>query len=332
MSAGTPAGPGTAGAAGGLPPLLVLVGPTAAGKSEVALGVAERLRVEIVSGDSMQVYRGMDVGTAKPTPWERAAVPHHLLDLVQPVEPFSVAAFKEEADRCIRDVHHRGHLPFLVGGSGLYIRAVVENYDLAPDEADPSIRDRWRRVAQREGTAALHRKLEEVDPAAAARIHPNDLRRLVRALEVYERTGHPISEAVERTEARGRQYDVLQVGLTWTREELYRRIDLRVERMLAAGLVAEVQRLGAAGFGRVARQALGYKEILPHLSGEMSLEAAVSTLKQDTRRFAKRQLTWFRAQRDIHWVETDSAGWPGAVVAKIVRLVAEKWPGMYNRE
>ncbi len=313
------------------PPLLVLVGPTASGKSEVAMGVAQRLRVEIVSGDSMQVYRGMDVGTAKPSPLERAAVPHHLLDLVDPREPFSVAAFKEEADRSIVEVHQRGNLPFLVGGSGLYIRAVVENYDLSPDETDASIRDKWRLAAQREGMAALHRKLGEVDPAAAARIHPNDLRRLVRALEVWERTGHPISEAVGRTGARGRLYDVLQMGLAWPREELYRRIDRRVDRMIAAGLVGEVERLAARGFGQVAGQALGYKEFLPSLRGEISLEEAAARLKQDTRRFAKRQLTWFRAQPEVHWIETGAAGWPEGVVEETVRLVAEKWPGMYNR-
>jgi tRNA dimethylallyltransferase len=314
------------------PRLLVITGATCSGKSEAALGLAPLLAGEILSADSMQVYRGMDIGTAKPSAAERAQVRHHLLDVVNPAQPFSVAAFKDLADQCVEEVNGRGGLPIMVGGTGLYVRAVVENYDLTAEDPAPDLRERWRAVAAQDGAAALHARLRAVDPVSATRIHENDMRRVVRALEVFERTGHPISASVDRTARRGRRYDVLQFAITWPRDELHRRIDRRVDRMLDLGLVDEVDGLRrGCGLGPVAAQALGYREILAYLEGHTSLGEAASAIKTATRRLAKRQLTWFRAQDGLEWIAADPATWPDGVVAVIVSRVAERWTRMYNR-
>lgn len=294
-------------------PLAAIVGPTATGKSAIALRVAARLGAEIISVDSAQVYRGMDIGTAKLPPEERVGpdgqpVPHYLVDIVDPDEPFSVADYQALARQAIRDINERGRLPLLVGGTGLYYQAVVDPYRFTPAEGDPLVRQKLEELAVRFGNEYLHERLQRVDPEAARRIHPHDRRRLVRALEVYQTSGEPISAALAWRRRQESPYRLAAVALTMPRPLLYRRIEARVDAMLAQGLVEEVSRLLARYDYRLpALQALGYKEIGAYLRHEMTLEEAVSLLKRNTRRLAKRQLTWFRRDARLHWWEVDPA-------------------------
>ncbi|MGE5561264.1 MAG: tRNA (adenosine(37)-N6)-dimethylallyltransferase MiaA [Chloroflexota bacterium] len=306
-------------------PLLVIVGPTAVGKTKVAVELALRLDGEVISADSMQVYRGMDIGTAKPTLAERRGIPHHLIDLVDPGTPFSVADFQRLAGAAVAAVAERGRLPMLVGGSGLYIESMTRAYELPDGETDWALRDALAAEAERDGDAALHARLAALDPVAAARIHPNDRRRTIRALEVTIRTGKPFSHASHRR--REPEYDLLQFGLTAPRAVLYERIDRRVDAMIAAGLVDETRRLLAAGYGDAltARQAIGYKELLPFINGDASLADCVAALKQATRRYAKRQLTWFRRDDRIIWVEVGESIELEAVVEEICKSVEGFW-------
>ncbi len=323
-------------------PLFVLVGPTAVGKTRLAIDLAQWGRKagdpagEVISGDSMQVYRGMDIGTAKPSPAERRGVPHHLLDVLEPSEDFSVAKFQEMVRRAAEEIYGRGRLPMLVGGTGLYVRAVVDNYAFPPEEADWDLRARLMEEARREGSEALHARLARADPAAAARIHPRDARRVARALEVATVAGRPISRDVELTAARPSPYDPLTVGLNMDRAELYARIGRRVEGMIEEGLVDEVSRLlRGPGFGRTAGQALGYKEMLAHVTGRLSLPEAVALLKRNTRRFAKRQLTWFRRDPRVVWFAAPPEGADSPeyrrLVEGIVSVIAQKWKWVYNQ-
>lgn len=302
-------------------PLLVIAGPTATGKSAVAVEVALRTNGEIVSADSMMVYRGMDIGTAKPTAAERRGVPHHLIDVVDPDQDFSVATFQRLARESIREINARGRLPVLAGGTGLYIRAVLEGFRL-PGGIDKELRRRLAEEASRHGVSKVHELLRAVDPEAAARIHPNNLKRVIRAIEVFYRTGTPISQAASLGEP---EYDALMIGLYLDRPELYRRIEARVDAMIAAGLVDEVRGLIAGGLKRdcTAMQALGYKEIAAYLAGEVSFEEAVGLLKRNTRRFAKRQFTWFKREDRIRWLNV--ADFPGteAVAEEIAAMVKE---------
>ena len=310
--------------------LLILAGPTAVGKSELALSLARRLGGEIISADSMQVYRGMDIGTAKPTPAERALVPHHLIDLVYPDEPFSAARYAEKFAKAAAGVAGRGRLPIVVGGTGLYIRAAVRPF-LFPDAgARPGLRAELARLAAEIGPQALHLRLAAVDPEAAERIHPNDLRRIIRALEVYEATGRPIS-AWQRLFARRQPYETVFVCLTRERGELYRRIEARTERMIAAGFVEEVKSLLAAGYGRElpSMQGLGYRELCSYLHGECSLAEAVERIKKRTRHYAKRQLTWFRREPVSLWLDLTISSAEEAQ-AQILRLLAGRWEGPSN--
>lgn len=290
------------------PNLLVLVGPTAVGKTALSLDIARTFDCEIISGDSMQVYRGMDIGTAKATPEERARVRHHLIDIRDPDEPFSVSDWQREAREAIADIHARGKLPFVVGGTGLYIESLCYGYAFHEGGRDPAFRERMRAYVAAFGNEALHRKLAEVDPPAAERLHPNDVRRIIRALEVYEQTGRTQTEH-HAAQTRESPYRLCLIGLAMERHKLYARIGERVDAMIRQGLVEEVKRLLACGFDdtMTAMQGLGYKEIAAHLRGELTLEEAADVLKRNTRRFAKRQLSWFRRMADIHWVDvTDS--------------------------
>ncbi|RJX17007.1 MAG: tRNA (adenosine(37)-N6)-dimethylallyltransferase MiaA [Ammonifex sp.] len=303
-------------------PLLVITGPTATGKSAVAVETALRVNGEIISADSMMVYRGMDVGTAKPTLAERKGVPHHLIDVVDPQESFSVAAFQALAREQIREINARGRLPVLVGGTGLYIRAVLEGYRFTGG-VDRELRHRLAEEARRHGPGYLHDRLRSVDPAAAQSLHANDLKRVIRALEVYYETGGDASEEA-RTEPVP-AYDALVFGLRIERQELYRRIEARVDNMLSEGLVDEVTKLLKGGLRRdvTAMQALGYKEIAAYVTGEMSLEEAVSVLKRNTRRFAKRQFTWFRRDARIRWLDVAGYRSQEGLVEEIVAGVKE---------
>jgi len=288
-----------------LPPLIVICGPTAVGKTALALALAEDYPLEVVSADSRQVYRLMDIGTAKPSAEERVALPHHLLDVVWPDEPFDAARYAQLASSAIEDVLARGRMPVLVGGTGLYIRVLTEGLAAVP-AGDQKVRDVLRQRAVELGSPALHRELAAVDPEAANMLHPNDLVRITRALEVFELTGQPLSVRQREHGFRDRRYRLLKIGLFLERSELYRRIDERAQAMFSDGLVEETDRLLAAGYhpGLKSLQTIGYREAVRLLQGEISRETALSDLQQATRRYAKRQLTWFRADSEMIWVDS----------------------------
>ncbi len=292
------------GSGGGRQRLWFLVGPTASGKTAVGLAVAERAGAEILSLDSMAIYRGMDVGTAKPTPEEQARVRHHLLDLVAPHEAFSTGRYVAAAEAAIADVAARGRKPLFVGGTALYLKALTEGFFDGPP-ADWPLRRRLEAEAAAHGTAALHERLRARDPAAADRIHPNDLRRIVRAIEVHAATGRPISKQQTQFGTPSSRYDCAVAGLRRDRAELYERIDRRVDALFDAGLVAEVQRLldAPGGISHAAAQFVGYREVIAALRGELSLDEARERIQTRTRRFARRQLTWFRKMPVIRWVD-----------------------------
>lgn len=282
-----------------------IVGPTATGKSEMAVEVAGILDGEIVSVDSMQVYRGMDIGTAKVSHQERFTadgkyIPHHMLDIVDPDVDYSVGRFQEEASQVIKDIHDRGKLPILVGGTGLYYNALVYDYEFVPGAHDTAFRSELWNQAETIGSHKLHQTLSLVDPRAAEAIHPNDTKRIIRALEVYNLTGKRISES---TKDRKQTYNTAAAGMYLDREELYERVNLRVDKMFEQGLVEEVKSLLDRGIDTdsSAIQALGYKEVAGYLLGQYDFETCVELLKRDTRRFAKRQLTWFKRDKNIKW-------------------------------
>ncbi len=296
----------------------LLIGCTAVGKTEVALRLAERHDAEIVSVDSMQVYRRMDIGTAKPTTEERRRVPHHLIDVVEPSESFSAARFVALADAAIADVAARGKRVWVVGGTALYVKALMEGLFEGPP-SDPVFRERFRARLAELGAPALHAELTAVDPQAAQRIHPNDARRIERALEVHHLTGVPISELQRQWDQGRTRYDCRTFVLTRGREDLNRRINARVRQMFEAGLLDEVRRLLAepAPLSEQARQALGYAEVIEHLGGGPDLDRTVEQIKIHTRRFAKSQRTWFRSFRDARRVEVEPDTNVDTVVAAI---------------
>jgi len=299
-----------------LPPALAILGPTASGKSALALELAEQLGGEILCCDSMQVYRGMDIGTAKATPSERAAIPHHLLDWVAPDEQFHAAAWAEAARKIILEAELRERLPIIVGGTGLYYRALVRGLFEAP-RSDPHIRARHQTEAAEQGTPALHRRLLEIDPEAAARILPGDLVRISRALEVFEQTGTTISELRRRQPVAPTSLRLFSVLLDYDMDCLRSRIAARVDHMMSAGFLDEVRGLRAAGFaGARSMQALGYKQLGLHLDGALTLEAAVAETKSATAAYARRQRTWFRGE-EIN-LRTYQAPVPSAL-ARLIR-------------
>jgi tRNA dimethylallyltransferase len=292
------------------PPLVVIVGPTAVGKTRLALRLAQDFGGEIISADSRQVYRGLDIGTAKPALEERRRVPHHLIDVVAPDEPFTLAQYQELAYDAIADVLARGKAPFLVGGTGLYVRAVVEGWGIPRVPPNEELRAELYHQAEIEGEEALHARLREVDPAAAERIDPRNVRRVVRALEVYLETGQPMSELQCKKPP---PYRTLQVGLTMERQALYRRIDERVDRMIEEGLVEEVRGLVEQGYGYdlPSMSGLGYQQIGMYLRGQVSLEEAIQFIKHHTHRFVRHQYNWFDLDdATIRWfdVVTDHYG------------------------
>ncbi|WP_340023947.1 tRNA (adenosine(37)-N6)-dimethylallyltransferase MiaA [Paenibacillus sp. FSL K6-1096] len=306
--------------------VLVLLGPTAVGKTRLSLELAEALGAEIISGDSMQVYRGMDIGTAKIPPAEMNGIPHHLIDIHNPHEAYSVAEFQEQGARLIEEISGRGKLPFIVGGTGLYIESLCYGFRFSEAVADEAFRSEQEAYAEAHGAEALHARLAAVDPVSAERLHPNDRRRIIRALEIHHQTNVPLSDslAVQKKES---PYDLCLIGLTMDRQILYKRIEDRIDQMLAEGLVAEVQGLLEKGYGRslVSMQGLGYKEIAAYLEGETTLAEAVVLLKRDTRRFAKRQLSWFRHMKEIQWVDVLESGNFSENFEKIRAIIAGKF-------
>jgi len=300
-------------------PLLVIAGPTGVGKSAVAVAVARTLRGEVVGADSMQVYRGMDIGTGKLRPEETGGVPHHMIDVWEPAEPGSAGRYLREARAVVAAVHGRGNLPVLCGGTGLYIRAVIDGLAEGAGR-DLTIEGELVERLRVAGPVLLHAELAQVDPEAAARIAPNDGFRIVRALGVFLATGTPISHHQEVATVAG-DYRTVYVCLHRPRSELYERIDARVAAMFADGLVEEVSRL-APRLGATARAAIGYRECLQHLAGELDLATTIAAVQQATRRYAKRQLTWFRSVPDV--AEVKITGHGVAVVPKIVALVRDR--------
>ena len=278
--------------------ILIISGPTAVGKTEISVEVAKRINGEVVNADSMQVYRGMDIGTAKITKEEMCGVPHHLFDIVEPTDSFDVAEYKRRAKACIEEIFQRDHTPILVGGTGFYIQAVLKDIDFDEGDPDPAIRERFQKIANEEGPDRLYDMLKSIDPEAAVAIHPNNIKRVIRALEYHEQTGKLISDHNREQSLKPSPYDHLYAVLTLPREILYDRIDKRVDLMMESGLIDEVRSLIDRGVPRnsTAMQALGYKEIIPYLDGEYDLDEAIRILKRDTRHFAKRQLTWFKRE------------------------------------
>jgi tRNA dimethylallyltransferase len=299
--------------------ILVLVGPTAVGKSGAAVEVAERIGGEIVCADSRTVYRGMDIGTAKPTAQMRARVPHHMLDVADPRDVFTVRDFQRIARSVIQAIHSRGRTPVLVGGTGLYVRAVVDGLDIPEVPPDWGLRQRWE-AEERGDPGILYRRLQRLDPGAASEIPASNIRRIIRALEVVHHTGRPMSDQRRRTPA---DVQAVQVGLTMERAALIERIDWRVLEQVEAGLVEEVRALIDAGVDSQlpAMQGLGYKEIAAYLRGEVELDEAIRTVQRRTRRYAKRQMTWFRADPSIRWIGVDGLN-PAEVAERVLRAVS----------
>lgn len=289
-------------------PLLILTGPTAVGKTNLSIRLAKAVNGEIISADSMQVYRRMDIGTAKIKPEEMCGVPHHLIDICEPTQDYNVVRFATEAKRLIKEITERGHIPILVGGTGFYIQAVLYDIDFTETEEDTSYREELETFAAEHGAEALHASLAKVDPASAVAIHANNIKRVIRALEFYMQTGTRISEHNEAQHGKESAYNSAYFVLTQNRAVLYERIEKRIDLMLSEGLLEEVKGLLEEGCKpeSVSMQGLGYKELVSYLNGECTLEEAVSILKRDTRHFAKRQLTWFRREREVCWFDKDA--------------------------
>ncbi len=306
-------------------PLAAIVGPTASGKTSLAVAVCKALGGEAVSCDSMQIYKGMDIATAKPTEAEMQRVPHHLIGFLDPSEPFSVADYCALASEAIRDIHSRGRQAVLVGGTGLYYSSLVDNIEFLPEKSDIAYREFLKGRAEREGAQVLLDELVEIDPKAASELHPNNLGRVIRALELYHTTGKTKSFQNEESKKTPSPFDLRAVCLdARDRQVLYDRINLRVELMLQAGLVEEAKAFFAEPLGRTAKQAIGYKELYPYFAGERTLDECVEQLKMQTRRYAKRQLTWFRRDERIKFLYIDDYDTPdGLINAALAALRGE---------
>ena len=291
-------------------PLIILTGPTASGKTALSVELAKRIGGEIISADSMQVYRYMDVGSAKVTIEEMDGVPHHLIDVLDPQDSFNVVTFQEMAKEAMKKIYANGHIPIVAGGTGFYIQALLYDIDFTDNDGDMEYRHQLEELAKEQGAEVLHSMLKEVDPPSAEAIHANNVKRVIRALEFYKKTGQRISDHNEEERQKESPYNFAYYVLNMDRATLYDRIDLRVDKMIEAGLEEEVKQLKAMGCTRdmVSMQGLGYKEILDYLNGELSLEEAVYILKRDTRHFAKRQLTWFKPEKDVTWVTQENFG------------------------
>ncbi|PHE91819.1 tRNA (adenosine(37)-N6)-dimethylallyltransferase MiaA [Bacillus wiedmannii] len=298
----------------------VIIGPTAVGKTKLSIDLAKALNGEIISGDSMQIYRTMDIGTAKVTKEEMDGIPHYMVDIKNPEDSFSVAEFQERVRKHIREITERGKLPIIVGGTGLYIQSVLFDYQFTDDAGDTIYREQMEKLALERGVEYVHKKLQEVDPESAERIHANNVRRVIRALEIFRTTGEKMSDQLEKQENE-LLYDVSLIGLTMDREMLYDRINLRVDIMMDQGLLEEVEGLYNRGIRDCQSiQAIGYKEIYDYFEDRVSLEEAVSQLKTNSRRYAKRQLTWFRNKMDVTWFDVTG----GEKTSEILRYIEGK--------
>lgn len=286
---------------------IVLLGPTAVGKTDLSIELAKKFDGEVVSCDSMQIYRGMDIGTAKVKEEETEGITHHLIDIVEPDEEFTVAEYSEEAKKKIRDINSRGKLPIFVGGTGLYINSLIYNLDFTEVRPNFEIRNKYEAYVETRGKEYVYKILEEIDPETAAKLHPNDTRRVVRAIEIYMTSGEKMSDRNKNFREANKDYDYYLLGLYMDRKKLYERINLRVDLMMEEGLLDEVKNLLDKGYTRdmTSMQAIGYKEIISYLNGEMDLEESVEILKRNSRRYAKRQLTWFRKEDQVNWFNVE---------------------------
>lgn len=291
-------------------PLIIITGPTASGKTALSVALAQRIGGEIISADSMQVYRHMDVGSAKITKEEMDGVPHHLIDVLEPQESFHVVIFQKMAKEAMEKIYKNGHIPIIAGGTGFYIQALLNDIDFTENDGDMEYRQRLEQTAKEQGPEVLHEMLKRVDPPSAEAIHANNIKRVIRALEFYEKTGKRISAHNEEERKKESPYHFAYYVLDMERSRLYERIDLRVDQMLENGLLEEVKKLKAMGCTRdmVSMQGLGYKEILDYLNGDLSLTEALYILKRDTKHFAKRQLTWFKREKEVTWIEQERFG------------------------
>ncbi len=302
-------------------PVILIVGPTASGKTGVSIELAKLLNGSIVSADSMQIYRHMNIGTAKPDAEEMSSICHYMIDEVNPNESFSVAKYRELALQYINSILEQGKRPIVVGGTGLYINSLMYNISFSETICDNELRESLKREAVEKGNRHLHEKLRIIDPTAASRIHENDVKRVIRAIEVYTHTNKTISEHARVSRLVPPPYRYIPFGLNWDRKELYERIDTRVDRMIDNGLIDEVKKLVEMGYnkGTTAMQGIGYKEILSYLNGECSLDETISILKRNTRRYAKRQLTWFRRIQEIKWLKVDENSNLSGLAEKIIQ-------------
>ena len=307
-------------------PLIVLTGPTAVGKTSLSISLAKAVNGEIISADSMQVYKGMDIGSAKIRKEEMQGVTHYLVDILEPEEEFHIVKFQELAKAALEEIYAKGKIPILVGGTGFYIQAVTRDIDFTQAEQETSYREELEQFAKEKGAEYLHEKLREVDSKSAENIHANNVKRVIRALEFYHQNGTPISEHNEEQKQQTSSYNLAYFVLTAPREILYERIDRRVDQMMEEGLLEEVKSLRERGChrGMVSMQGLGYKEILAYLEGEYPLEEAVRILKRDTRHFAKRQLTWFRREQDVIWVDKEQFHWNEAEILEYMMSVLKE--------
>ncbi len=303
-------------------PLIAIVGPTAVGKTRLAIDLARMISGEILSCDSMQIYRKMDIGTAKATPEEQALAPHHLLDICDPGTPFSVADYQKKAYAVIEDVLQRGKIPILVGGTGLFYQAVVDQYDFLPEMKSRELREKWKEIYHEKGRAYIMDQLRIKDPNYLEKIGPNDIKRALHALEVCEATGRPFSQMMQKRE---NAWNLAVIGLYMPREALYRQIDFRVQNMLEKGLIQEVMQLQKSGLcdRHQAMQAIGYKQVLHYLDGWVTKEQMISDIQKESRHYAKRQYTWFKKDPRIFWINTGS-GLKWDRISLIIRIYIEK--------
>lgn len=300
--------------------VLVILGATGVGKTKASLQVADKIKGEVICADSRQIYRFMDIGTAKPKPEERKRIVHHLIDIVNPDEKFTAADFSKEAKKIIRDLMTDKKSPVVVGGTGLYIRVLTKGLFRGP-KGNSKIREKLKKLAQNKGREFLHKKLGEVDLEAASKIHPNNLIRVIRALEVYELTGISISELQKKGEYDTREFDFIKIGLCLDRKKLYQNIEKRVDHMMDEGLLQEVKQMKGLGYSKelTPLKTLGYKELFSYLEGNLSLPEAVDLIKKNTRNYAKRQLTWFKKEKDISWFDVETSDLITMIVEKFAK-------------
>ena len=303
--------------------IIVIVGPTAVGKTYVSVELAKKLNTEVISADSMQIYKGMDVGTAKITEDEKFGIIHHMIDIVNPDENYSVSEFKNDAEKIIDNLLLKNKIPVIAGGSGLYVNSLIYDLDFSNAKSNEKLREYYTYYYNEYGEEALYDKLIKIDPISAQRIHKNNIKRVIRALEVYDITGKKFSELNTDVRKESKKYDCILIGLSMERKVLYERINQRVDEMLSNGLVEEVKTLIENGYGKnlVSMRGIGYKEIIDYLEGSMDLEEAANILKRNTRRFAKRQYTWFLKDKNVKWFSMDNLDEAGNTVKNILEHI-----------